>query len=157
MRSSVLVVACLLTACRGSVRPATAPSPGPDRAALTRLITAQLERAAADWNRGDLESFLSDYAAESTTTFVQGGRAHSGIDFIRGVYAPRFSRGARRDSLRFEAVEARPLSPTLGLVTARFILERGTEVTASGPFTLVIERRQEGWKILHDHSSSDPR
>lgn len=157
MRTSLLLAATLLAACRGSARPETAPGPSSDRATLTRLITVQLDRAAADWNRGDLESFLSDYAAETTTTYVDGRRARSGIDFIRGVYAPRFSAGARRDSLHFEEVEARPLSATLGLVTARFILQRGAEISASGPFTLVMERRPEGWKILHDHSSSDPR
>jgi ketosteroid isomerase-like protein len=40
-------------------------------------------------------------------------------------------------------------------VTARYILRRGGTVSASGPFTLVIERRPAGWRILHDHSSSD--
>lgn len=157
MRAFLLLMATVLAGCRGNVRPVSAPSPGSDPAALTRLVTAQLERAAADWNRGDLESFLSDYAPESTTTFVDGRRSRAGIDFIRGVYAPRFSAGGRRDSLHFEEVEARPLSETLGLVTARFILQRGSEITASGPFTLVMERRRDGWKIIHDHSSSDPR
>lgn len=157
MRASMLLVAAMLAACRGSARPTAAPSPGSDRAALARLITAQLERSASDWNRGDLDAFMSDYAPESTTTYVDGRRARAGFDFIRGVYAPRFAPGAKRDSLHFEELEIRPLSPTLTLVTARFILQRKDEVTASGPFTLVMERRQEGWKILHDHSSSDPR
>jgi ketosteroid isomerase-like protein len=156
MRATVLV-AIALAACRGSARPTTAPAPSPDSAALTRLITAQLERSAVDWNRGDLDAFLSDYAPESTTTFIDGRRAQQGINFIRRNYAPRFSPGARRDSLHFEEVQVRRLSPTLALVTARYILQRGPEITASGPFTLIMERRPEGWKILHDHSSSDPR
>lgn len=155
MRAMVLV-AIVLAACRGSARPTTAPSPASDSAALTRVITAQLERSAFDWNRGDLDGFLSDYAPESTTTFIDGRRTREGIDFIRGNYAPRFLPGARRDSLHFEEVRVRGLSPALALVTARFILQRGSEVTASGPFTLVMERRTDGWKILHDHSSSDP-
>ena len=157
MRAAILLVAVVLAACRGSGRPTTAPTPGSDRAALTRLITAQLERSASDWNRGDLNEFLSDYAQESTTTYVDGLRSRPGIDFIRGVYAPRFSPGAKRDSLHFEEVEVRPLSGTLALVTARYILQRQNEISASGPFTLVMERRPEGWKILHDHSSRDPR
>jgi len=115
-----------------------------------------MDRAARDWNRGDLDEFLSDYAPESTTTFIDGRRARAGIGFIRENYAPRFASGARRDSLHFEELKVRGLSPTLALVTARFILQRGAEVTASGPFTLVMERQPEGWKILHDHSSSDP-
>lgn len=152
----MVLVAIVLAGCRGSVSPSTAPSPGSDSAGLTRLISAQLDRAAHDWNRGDLDAFLSDYAAESTTTFIDGRRAREGIGFIRENYAPRFASGAGRDSLHFEELKARALSPTLALVTARFILQRGAQVTASGPFTLVMERRTEGWKILHDHSSSDP-
>jgi beta-aspartyl-peptidase (threonine type) len=134
-----------------------APTTRSDRAALTQQIVAQLERAAGDWNRGDLDGFLSDYAPESTTTFVDGRRARHGFGFIRERYTRWFAPDARRDSLRFEEVEARPLSPTLALVTARYILERNGATTSSGPFTLVMERRPEGWRILHDHTSSDPR
>lgn len=118
-------------------------------------MTRQLERAAGDWNRGALDAFVSDYARDTATTFVDHGRAQHGFDFIRSRYAPRFAPGASRDSLRFEAVEARPLGAEHALVTARYILFRGGRVTASGPFTLVLERRRDGWKIIHDHSSGD--
>jgi uncharacterized protein (TIGR02246 family) len=155
MRVSFLLAVAALAACRAAGQPAAAPV-GPEPG-LNPQITAQLARAAHDWNRGDLEGFLSDYAPESTTTFVDGYRARRGFDWIRENYAPRFSPGARRDSLHFEEIEARPLGPSLALVTARFILQRGVQVTASGPFTLVMQRRSEGWKILHDHTSSDPR
>ena len=147
-----LILAALLAAC-------THPGPDhawlPDRQALTGLIVAQLNRSAQDWNRGDLESFLSDYAPDSLPTFFAQGHLHRGLDFIRAHYAPRFAPGATRDSLRFEEIDARPLSPTLALVTARFVLVHGGQTTASGPFTLVMEQRPDGWKILHDHSSSD--
>lgn len=156
MRTSMFLLTVALLGCRSGGRPTTVSPPRSDAAALTSQVTAQLTRAAGDWNRGNLEGFLSDYAPESTTSFVDGRRTRHGIDFIRQYYTPRFAAGARRDSLRFEEVEARPLSPSLALVTARFILERGGTTTASGPFTLVIEQRPEGWRILHDHSSSDP-
>lgn len=156
MRISVLLVAAALAACRASGQPSAAPATGPD-AGLKPQITAQLTRAAGDWNRGDLDAFLSDYAPDSTTTFVDGFRSRRGFAWIREHYAPRFTGQARRDSLYFEEVETRALGPSFALVTARFILERGGRTTASGPFTLVMERRPEGWKILHDHSSSDPR
>jgi uncharacterized protein (TIGR02246 family) len=157
MRSLTLLLALELLACRTSGRTSSAHPDQNDRQALTDTITAQLNRAARDWNRGDLDAFLSDYAAESTTTFVDGRRARHGIDFIRQNYTPWFAPGAKRDSLRFEEVEVRPLSPSLALVTARFLLERGGQTTRSGPFTLVMEQRPQGWKIIHDHSSSDPR
>jgi ketosteroid isomerase-like protein len=157
MRASLQMLALAVLACHPAQPTRTGSSTTADRATLTRLIGAQLDRAARDWNRGDLAAFLSDYAPESTTTFVDGRRARHGFAFIRDNYAPRFAPGARRDSLHFEELEVRPLSSSLALVTARFILQRGDSVTASGPFTLVMEQRAEGWKILHDHSSSDPR
>lgn len=156
MRAITLLLAAALAACRAGGE-TIASGTNSTAATLATEIASQLDRAAGDWNRGDLEAFLSDYAAESTTTFVDGRRARHGFDFIRQNYAPRFAPGARRDSLRFEEVETRSLSPDLALVTARFVLTRGGTITASGPFTLVMERRPAGWRILHDHSSSDPR
>ncbi|HET6838004.1 MAG TPA: DUF4440 domain-containing protein [Gemmatimonadales bacterium] len=154
MRASLLIMAFAVVACRSAGHTTSVPSPEANDA-LRREIVAQLNRAAFDWNRGDLEGFLSDYAPESTTTFIDGRRARHGIGFIRQNYTRWFTPGARRDSLHFEEVETRRLSPTLALVTARFILQRGGTVSGSGPFTLVMERRPAGWRILHDHSSSD--
>lgn len=145
--------ALLLFACR----PSAPGEGGGEDATLTAQLTAQLARSAGAWNRGDLDGFMGDYARDSTTTFVDGGHARHGWDFIRARYAPRFAPGASRDSLRFEEVAARPLGRRHALVTARFLLFRDRQTTASGPFTLVLERKTDGWKILHDHTSSDPR
>lgn len=123
----------------------------------TPAIGAMLERSATAWNRGDLDAFVSDYLADSTPGFVQGGTVHYGIAWIRENYRPRFEPGAERDSLRFESVVSRPLGEGYALATARYVLHRGDSVTSSGPFTLVLYRSPEGWKILHDHTSSDPR
>ena len=156
MRAFTLLLAAAMAACRTGSE-TTASGSNSSVVTLVSQITSQLDRAADDWNRGDLERFLSDYAPESTTTFVDGRRARHGFEFIRQYYAPRFAPGAHRDSLRFEEVEARHLRPGLALVTARYVLTRGGVVTASGPFTLVMEQRPAGWRILHDHTSSDPR
>ena len=142
--------ALLLAACRAGAPPASDP-------ALAGRLTAQLLRSADDWNRGDLEGFMSDYARDSATSFVDGGHVRRSWDVIHARYAPRFGPGAPRDSLRFEEVAVRPLGPDHALLTARFVLFRDGRTTASGPFSLVLERQAGGWKILHDHTSSDPR
>src|SRR3954451_19228971 len=129
MRAIPLLLVAALTACPSGGR----PGPAPSSVTAASQITRQLDRAAADWNRGDLDSFVSDYAPESTTTFVDGRRARHGFDFIRQNYAPRFAPGARRDSLHFEEIEVRSLRPALALVSAPFILIRGCPVTANRP------------------------
>lgn len=151
---TLLLAALLGAGCRPAAPPAR---PAPDAALLTRQFEAQFQRSADAWNRGDLDAFVSDYAADTLPTFVSRGHLHRGHDWIRANYAPLFQPGARRDSLRFEEFQARPLTADLALITARFILFRGDSVTASGPFTLLMQHQPDGWKILHDHSSSDPR
>lgn len=162
MRFRILVVAVCATGCAPSGPPAEATPAAahaarmPDAAALTDTIRAQFARSTEAWNRGDLDGFMADYARESTTSYISGGHLRQGYDWIRSSYERNyFAPGARRDPLRFEEFHVRPLSPTLALVTARFVLGTADSVTASGPFTLVMERRADGWKILHDHSSGD--
>lgn len=141
-----LIVAGVL-ACN-SERP---PPPNP-----SLVVAEMLELSALAWNRGDLDGFMSDYLADTATTFVSRGRAQHGFDWIRTNYAPSFAPGAQRDSLRFEDAEARALGSDFMLATARWVLYRGDSVTASGPFTLVLRRHNGDWRIIHDHSSSDP-
>ena len=121
-------------------------------------IAATLERSARDWNRGDLAGFMSDYAQDSLTSYVSGGHVQYGwqrlYDHYRTTY---FAPGKHRDSLAFAEVRVRPLTLDLALCTARFQLSRGDSVTASGPFTLILQKRGDRWQILHDHTSSDPK
>jgi ketosteroid isomerase-like protein len=150
-----VVAAWLAVGCAGrAARVAEHPAPEhPDLA-----IQAMLTRSAADWNRGDLAGFMSDYAQDSLTGYVSGGHVVYGwqrlFDRYRTTY---FAPGTSRDSLAFEEVRVRPLAPGVALCTARFKLLRRDSVTASGPFTLVLTLRGDRWQIVHDHTSSDPR
>jgi ketosteroid isomerase-like protein len=121
-------------------------------------IAAMLARSAVDWNHGDLAGFMGDYAHDSLTSYVSGGHVQYGWQALYDHYqAAYFAPGKSRDSLSFDEVRVRPLTLDLALCTARFALHRAGAVTASGPFTLILQKRGERWQILHDHTSSDPR
>ena len=121
-------------------------------------IVAMLRRSASDWNRGDLAGFMGDYARDSLTSYVTAGRVQYGWQKLYDRYqAVYFAPGKARDSLAFEDVRVRPLTREYALCTARFKLLRGDSVTASGPFTLLLQKRGERWQILHDHTSADPK
>lgn len=116
-----------------------------------------LGESARAWNAGDLEGFLTPYLDSPSTTYVGEGGLRRGTDSIRARFAPLFRPGAERDSLRFEKISVRRLGGNHALVTARWVLHREGRVSESGPFTLVLRRTDDGWRIVHDHSSSDPR
>lgn len=158
---------------RGGVSPETLPryvlviallggcSVAPPRERLgdpEREIGAMLERSAADWNRGDLAGFMSDYARDSLTSYVSGAHVQYGWQALYDRYERNyFAPGKSRDSLAFEELRVRALTPDFAYATARFRLLRGDSVVASGPFTLVVQRQGDRWRILHDHTSSDPQ
>jgi ketosteroid isomerase-like protein len=121
-------------------------------------IGAMLARSAADWNHGDLAGFMGDYAKDSTTSYVSGSHVQYGWQPLFDHYqAAYFGPGKHRDSLSFDELHVRPLTTDLALATARFALHRGDSLTASGPFTLLLQKRGPRWQILHDHTSADAK
>jgi len=123
---------------------------------LESRVDSMLEQSAGAWNRGDLEGFMSVYLQSSETSYVGGSGLRTGYDAIHQRYAPLFREGASRDSLRFEELRVRSIDEDVAVGTARWVLHRDNRVTGSGPFTLVLRRVDGSWKIVHDHSSSDP-
>ena len=144
----VLFAATLVASCQSSQ---DVPDPSSD-------VQAMLTRSAEAWNRGDLAAFMDDYARDSTTSFMTGRGPVFGWQTLYDIYQRNyFAPGRSRDSLTFEQVNARALGWEHALATARFALRRGDSVIASGPFTLVLRRDDGRWRIVHDHTSPDPR
>lgn len=121
-------------------------------------ITAMLQASSASWNGGDLDGFLDDYWRSDELTFSGADGVTRGWEQVRERYLRTYwAPGASRDSLRFQEVEVTPLGSEHALALGRFVLYRpqeGDSVTASGYFSLVLRRTPEGWRIIHDHTSS---
>lgn len=148
-RASYVVALTILTACSAPRERLGDPQ---------QEIAAMLQRSATAWNHGDLAGFMSDYAKDSLTSYVSGGHVQYGWQPLFDRYqANYFAAGKSRDSLSFDEVRVRALTLDLAYATARFKLSRGDSVVASGPFTLVLQRQGERWRILHDHTSPDPK
>ncbi len=112
-----------------------------------------MTQSARSWNTGNLDAFVNDYEADTTTTYIGRTGVARGRAAIRAVYAPRFAPGGVRDSLSFENVEVDLLAPDVANVIAYYRLMRRDSTTARGPTSLVMRRRDNRWRIVHDHSS----
>jgi ketosteroid isomerase-like protein len=141
----ILLTTVLAAACTAAAPPSTGD--------LTPVIQSMLDSSAAGWNAGKLDRFMFTYAHDSATTFMTPRGPVYGYDAIRARYAPRFEPGAVRDSLTFTNLVVRPLDADYAIATARYVLSRGDSVTATGPFTVVLRRQREGWRMIHDHTT----
>jgi ketosteroid isomerase-like protein len=110
------------------------------------------------WNRGDIDAFVElGYWRSPELTFFSGGDVAKGYDALLARYRRRYaSQGAEMGRLAFRDVETIWSGPDMAVVRGRWTLDFAASEDASGLFTLVLRRLNDGWRIVHDHSSAAP-
>jgi ketosteroid isomerase-like protein len=127
---------------------------GPDD--TTRAVRAVLDCQVADWNRGDLDGFLSGYWNSPKVVFQSGGQRHDGFEAMRERYRRRYqAEGKAMGRLIFSSLEIEPLGPAVMLVRGGWRLTMPDGARPGGLFTLIVRQFPDGWKIIHDHTSSE--
>ena len=122
-----------------------------DRAA----VAAVLERQRVAWNRGDLAVFMDGYLRSPELVFTSGGQIRRGWDDTMKRYQTRYGGDrAGMGQLAFEILGVQPLGADGAVILGRWRLT-GTPNAGGGVFSVVLERRPEGWRIVHDHTSRD--
>lgn len=119
-------------------------------------VNAVLKRQLADWNRGDLDAFLEGYWHSPKVVFQSGGQRYDGWEAMRDRYQKRYkAEGRAMGRLEFTAIEIEPLGTDAALVRGGWRLTMPDGKKPGGLFTLVFRKFSEGWKIVHDHTSSE--
>ena len=155
IRRSSLGIRCALTMifCT-SVAAIVSAAPTQSQNATTQIRSVL--RAQQDaWNRGDIDGFMNGYARSASTVFVSEDTIRRGWETVRERYRKRYSDRAKMGTLAFSDLEIMPLSPDAGVVLGRWSLKRAND-QPHGRFTLIFKRLPEGWRIVHDHTSSAP-
>lgn len=133
------------------------------RAQTTQLKTASkveldvikvLLKQEAAWNRGDINSFAEGYKNSPDTLFVnnQIQRGYSGmLDAYHNNYPTKESMG----QLSFSELEVHPIDEKVAVCIGKYHLDRGKKAggSAEGLFSLVLEKTEDGWKIVVDHTT----
>lgn len=163
----VIVLGSAGLACAAGARsvPAGEPAPAPalatgpvrrfeptDRAAVQAVLDAQ----AAAWNRGELEEYMAGYARTDALVFTSGSKIRRGWQATLDAYRARYATNpAAMGKLTFEVLSIDPVGADGAVVLGNWILT-GSPNDGRGVFSVVVERRPEGWKIIHDHTSAAP-
>jgi len=153
MRPLVLAVVLVVLASCGS----SSPHIGghfevSDRAAIQSLLDNQI----AAWNRGDLPSYMDGYARIPGLAFTSGGDIRLGWQEALNHYQSRYTIDPKgMGTLSFEVESITPVGADGAVVLGRWELT-DNQHAGNGVFTVVLERRAEGWRIVHDHTSIAP-
>jgi ketosteroid isomerase-like protein len=123
-----------------------------DRAKIAAVLTAQ----QTAWNRGDVDAFIVGYWESRELTFSGSSGIARGFDGVRQRYKKNYPDRAAMGQLAFSDLEFRFLGPDAALVLGKWHLKRDNG-DLGGVFSLVWQRFPDGWKIIHDHTSTvDP-
>ncbi|HKW35485.1 MAG TPA: nuclear transport factor 2 family protein [Candidatus Acidoferrum sp.] len=120
-----------------------------DRAAINGVLKAQ----QAAWNRGDVDAFLIGYWQSPDLTFSGTNGVSRGWDGVLARYKKNYPNREAMGELNFSDLEFRFLGSDAALVLGKWHLKRDVG-DIGGVFSLVWQKFPEGWKIIHDHTST---
>lgn len=125
-----------------------------ERPTVKESVRQVLDAQVTAWNKGDLQGFMAGYWSSPELSFFSGSQHMRGWKATLDRYIDRYqSRGQEMGQLTFSELEIEELGPDSALVRGRWQLKRSKD-SPGGLFTLIFKRLPEGWRIVHDHTSS---
>ena len=134
------------------VAPAHTQPKGRDQKTIA-AVRAVIEAQQAAWNRGDIEGFMDGYARSEDTTFVSGDTVTRGWQTVLDRYKRGYNTREKMGTLTFSELEVKTISGDAAIATGRWQLARAGDAPR-GRFTLLFRRTPQGWRVVHDHTSS---
>jgi ketosteroid isomerase-like protein len=128
---------------------AQTPSENKTTAAIRAVIEAQRDA----WNKGDIEGYMDGYDRSENTVFVSGDTVTHGWQTVLDRYKKGYDTREKMGQLTFSDLEFTILSKDSAVVVGRWLLKRAND-EPHGRFTLIFKRTKQGWRIIHDHTSS---
>ena len=123
-----------------------------------KAIRAVLDQQVVDWNKKDLDAFCNGYWKSPKLVFQSGGTKTEGWEAMRSRYRARYQgEGREMGTLVFSDLEIEPLGPESAFSRGRWELTMADQSKVGGRFTVILRRFPEGWRIIHDHTSSDTK
>ena len=121
--------------------------------AVINAVRAVLDAQREAWNRGDIDGYMDGYARSPDTVFISGDSINRGWQTVRDRYKKNYDSREKMGTLTFSDLETTVYSNNLAVMIGRWHLQRANDAP-HGRFTLIFRRTKQGWRIVHDHTSS---
>jgi ketosteroid isomerase-like protein len=116
-------------------------------------IRGVLEAQTAAWNRGDIEGFMAGYWRSEETVFISGDSVTRGWQATLDRYKKGYDTRDKMGALTFSDLDIKKIDKKNAVVIGRWALARAND-NPRGRFTLLFRKFKEGWRVVHDHTSS---
>jgi hypothetical protein len=111
-----------------------------------------LHRQTQDWNKGNIDEFMSGYWQNDSLMFVGKGGVTYGYQNTLNNYKKNYNDSAKMGKLFFEILKIKKLSTDYYWVLGKWFLKR-TIGDIGGHYTLLFQKIKGHWMIVADHSS----
>ena len=147
-----IIAACLVTPLVFITACAPAQTRAADPAGEVRAVWNTSVEA---WNRGDLDTFMNLYWNSPDLVFFSNKTETRGwqqtLDRYRMTYK---AEGRQMGALDFPKLEFKVLGPEAVLARGQWRLKMPDGQESTGMTSVTFLKLSEGWRIVHDHSSS---
>jgi ketosteroid isomerase-like protein len=120
---------------------------------IATAVRAVLETQQAAWNRGDIDGFMDGYDRAGSTAFVSGDELTRGWQTVLDRYKQRYKTREDMGTLAFSELAIQAINPDLAVADGRWQLIRASD-RPHGRFTLLFQRANGIWRIVHDTTTS---
>ncbi len=128
----------------------------PTDSTAVKEIQLVLSLQAEAWNSGNIDGYMEGYWKSDGLLFTSGGNIQRGWQATLEKYKKSYGTKAQMGTLTFSQLEISLLSSESAWVFGHWELERNDD-HPGGVFTLIFRKFPDGWKIVHDHTSSDSK
>ena len=117
---------------------------------VIKVLTGQ-ERA---WNQGNIQAYLSGYKNSKDLLFISNSVTR-GFEALNDDYKHNYATKDSMGTLTFTDLEPHVLDEKIAVVLGKYHIDRVKKAggSADGLFSLVLEKSEQGWKIVLAHTT----
>ena len=124
-----------------------------DKEKIENEIMAVLDDQVRYWNQGDIEKYMKGYNCSDSLRFASGGKVSYGWETTLERYKKGYPNKSAMGVLTFSDIDMTIIARDAALVFGKWELQKENE-NPWGLFTLILRKTKDGWRIVHDHTSS---
>ncbi|MCH9030806.1 MAG: nuclear transport factor 2 family protein [candidate division Zixibacteria bacterium] len=120
-----------------------------------QAIRDVLSSSRAGWNRGDLSTYMKAYWRDERVRHVINNDITIGYSAIEARYRTRYPDTSNMGTIQGLDLDIQILGPATAVAFGRWRFERG-EIVVNGLGSLMFNKIDDKWVIVHYHSTANP-